>query len=166
MSVTVEVTQEVTELSVEIVSPTSDRTSVEIVPGTVEHVIVQVEESLPVTGQYTFERVSEVGELSALRVVSETTDGKVEYTNPMEVSSVDSIAGVTITSGSVVSVQRDGFINTSGLGLPKGVTYVGVNGTLQSDPPTSGHLVSMGSVVSENRLYLKISDTVALTEEP
>ena len=154
MSVTVEVIQEVTDLTVEVMPPT------------VEYVIVQVEESLPVTGQYVFERVSEVGELSALRVVSETTDGKVEYTNPMEVSSVDSIAGVTTTSGSVVTVQRDGFINTTGLGLPNGPAYAGVNGTLQSDPPTSGHLVSVGSVVSENRLYLKISDTVALTEEP
>lgn len=94
-----------------------------------------MEESLPVTGQYTFERVSEVGELSALRVVSETTDGKVEYTNLMEVSSVDSIAGVTTTSGSVVTVQRDGFINTAGLDLPNGPAYLGVNGSLQSDPP-------------------------------
>ena len=154
MSVTVEIIQEVTDMTVEVMPPT------------VEHVIVQVEESLPVTGQYTFERVSEVGELSALRVVSETPDGKVVYANPMEISSVDSIAGVTTTSGSVVTVQRDGFINTAGLGLPNGSAYLGVNGTLQSDPPTSGHLVSMGSVVSENRLYLKISDTVTLTEEP
>lgn len=154
MSVTVEVIQEVTDLTVEVMPPT------------IEHVIVQVEESLPVTGQYTFERVSTQGELSALRVVSETTEGQVEYTNPMEISSVDSIAGVTITSGSVVSVQRDGFINTSGLGLPKGPAYLGSEGRLQSSPPTTGNLVSIGSVVSENRLYLKISDTVALTEEP
>ena len=154
MSVTVEIIKEITDLSVEVMPPT------------VEHVIVQVEESLPVTGQYAFERVSEVGELSSLRVVSETPDGKVEYTNPLEISSVDSIAGVTTTSGSVVTVQRDGFINTAGLGLPNGPAYLGVNGSLKSDPPTSGHLVSVGSVVSENRLYLKISDTVALTEEP
>ena len=154
MSVTVEIIQEVTDMTVEVMPPT------------VEHVIVQVEEDLPVTGQYTFERESEVGELSALRVVSETSNGKVEYTDPMEASSVDSIAGVTTTSGSVVAVQRDGFIDTAGLGLPKGPVYLGVNGTLQSEPPTSGHLVRVGSVVSENRLYLKISDTVSLTEEP
>lgn len=153
MSVTVEVTQEVTDLSVEIV------------PGTVDHVIVQVEESLPVTGQYVFERVSSQGELSALRVVSETTEGQVAYTNPLLMESVDSIAGVTTTSGSVVTVQRDGFINTAGLGLPNGPTYLGSEGKLQSSPPTVGNLVSIGSVVSENRLYLKISDTVALTEE-
>ena len=154
MSVTVEIIQEVTDMTVEVMPPT------------VEHVIVQVEESLPVTGQCTFERESRVGELSALRVVSENPDGKVEYTNPMEASSVDSIAGVTTTAGSLVTVQRDGFINTSGLGLPNGPAYLGENGSLQSDPPTSGHLVSVGSVVSENRLYLKISDTVTLTEEP
>lgn len=140
--------------------------TVEIVPATVDHVFIQVEESRPITGHYVFERVSAQGELSALRVVSETTEGQVEYTNPLLLESVDSIAGVTTISGSVITVQRDGFINTVGLGLPLGPAYLGSEGMLQSTPPTVGNLVRMGSVVSENRLYLKISDAITLAEVP
>ena len=151
MSVTIEVTTEELNSSVE--------------PASVEHLTVTVGEAPPIMGQYTFERVSSTGELSALRIVSEDEDGKVSYTDPTVESLVEAISGLTTTAGSVVVVQRDGFVNTSGLDLPLGRAYLGESGRLTSEPPTTGYLVSVGSVTSPNRLYLNISEPILLSSE-
>ena len=151
MSVTIEVTTEELNSSVE--------------PPTVEHLTVTVGEAPPIIGQYTFERVSSAGELLALRVVSEGADGKVTYTDPTVESQVEAISGLTTTAGSVVVVQRDGFVNTSGLDLPLGRVYLGELGRLTSEPSAAGYLVSIGSVTSPNRLYLNISEPILLASE-
>ena len=151
MSVTIEVTTEELNSSVE--------------PATVEHLTVTVGEAPPIIGQYTFERVSSAGELSALRVVSEGADGRVTYTDPTVESQVEAISGLTTTAGSVVVVQRDGFVNTSGLDLPLGRVYLGELGRLTSEPSATGYLVSVGSVTSPNRLYLNISEPILLSSE-
>lgn len=143
----------------------SEETTVVVDPPVIEHLTVTVGEAPPITGQYTFERVSSAGELSALRVVSEDETGKVAYTDPTVESQVEAISGLTTTAGSVVVVQRDGFVNTSGLGLPLGRVYLGESGRLTSDPPATGYLVSVGSVTSPNRLYLNISEPILLTSE-
>ena len=149
-------------ISVETTIETVEST---IEPATVEHLTVTVGEAPPVVGQYTFERESLSGELSALRVVVEDEQGKVLYADHRDDSLIESISGITTTAGTVVVVQRDGFINTSGLGLPVGRVYLRESGTLTPTPPVSGFLVSVGSVTSPNRLYLNISEPILLTSE-
>lgn len=104
--------------------------------------------------------------LSALRVVWEDPDGLIHPLDFEDADHIGLLCGVTITAasaaGQAVTVQRSGPVDVPGLGLTPGPVWLGSSGGLTQAPPVNGFDVQVGSVVSDQRMYIDISSPINL----
>lgn len=103
--------------------------------------------------------------MSALRVVWEDENGKVDWANPNDSLHVERIAGITYTAGDEgdeVMIRRTGAIEDSSWNFTTGRVWLGENGLLTQIPPTTGYDVVIGVATTNNRMYVNIQDPILL----
>lgn len=101
--------------------------------------------------------------LSGGRVVA-IREGKAVYFDPEDPDFYGSVCGITKTSaaeGDSVSVQMSGIFYESGLGLiADSLYYVGLNGTLITDPSGLKIMQPLGVSIDENKLKINIQNSI------
>jgi hypothetical protein len=103
--------------------------------------------------------------ISALRAVYEAADGKLYHLDSSDGANIDSYSGISLTAaneGSGVSVQKNGLLIASGLGLTRGRVFCGASGVLTNTPPSTGYDLLIGYIVSGDRLVLTDQDPITL----
>lgn len=99
--------------------------------------------------------------ISALRCVSKNSDGELEYTNPNDWNSINSIVGVTITSaltGDDVSVIVSGIVRDDFWSWERGKpVFVTENGMLTQSVQNTTYIVKVGWALSEKELFVSIN---------
>lgn len=117
------------------------------------------------SGGAVFTRLSGMP-ISALRVVWEDPAGVIHPLDFEDADHISLLCGVTVTAaaaaGQAVTVQRAGPVDVPGLGLTPGPVWLGSGGGLTQAPPVNGFDVRVGSVVSDQRMYIDISSPINL----
>lgn len=102
--------------------------------------------------------------LSAHRVVfQDDADNRVRYVDP-QADSIAEVLGITTTatsaSGEIVYVQSAGELNDPSFAFLPGPVFVGANGVLTQDPPTTGAALQVGVATTLTALLIRIQQPI------
>lgn len=99
--------------------------------------------------------------LSALRAIIIDASGRAIYAQPT-LETVSGVVGVTVTAADApdeVSYRTSGHIEGFSF-AQRGAVYLGPNGTLTQDPPTSGVTLELGVSLSSSELLLRVQQPI------
>lgn len=95
--------------------------------------------------------------LDAYKAVTFLTNGNVAYASSNNINHHDKVIGVTLNSGTTVTVQSKGIVdNPSWNWTPNQIVYLGLNGNLTSDPFSGSIVQQIGVAETATKIFVKI----------
>jgi len=105
-------------------------------------------------------------DISALKLVSKTSDGKIELAQPNSIYSKSRVLGVAISSGvasEMITVQTFGKLDNILFDFGEDVPlFLGVDGTITDIPESSGFHVEIGYSTNDGQIFINIQDPIEL----